>query len=188
MVKNHRETMSLRYLNISQLAEGFGFDRRTVTNKLADLEPHKIEGKAKLYELRIAAAILLGNESTSSVQMEKQLKEEQLRYEQARADKTVLEVEKLRGEVVHITEVAKAVGSEYARVRSRLLSIPSRCAMDLALESNPSLVKHRLDEDVAEALSELTADETYNEGNDDSQSDETPQEDSAGLSQGASET
>jgi phage terminase Nu1 subunit (DNA packaging protein) len=156
--------VSLRYLSISQLAEVFDLDRATVRKRIAEIKPYKVESKRTLYDASEVAKVLFNAPKTD---INKQLLDEQLRYEQARADKMILEVEKQRGEVVAIVEVARIVGSEYTNVRTRLLSIPSRCAKDLSLETDPALVKARLDQEMNEALSELTADTAFEETNQD---------------------
>lgn len=62
------------------------------------------------------------------------------------------------GVVVAIEEVGKLVSSEYAAVRSRLLSIPARAASKVAVMSSPEAIKELLAEEIAAALEELTAD------------------------------
>ena len=169
--------MSERIKSISQLAEMFDMDRATIRKKLKALQPFKVEAKRTLYEVPPAARLILGLDAETE-NIDQRLIEEQLRYEKARADKMILEVEQRRGEVVPTSEVARIVGNEYSNVRARILSIPSRCAKDLSLETNPSMVKHRLEEEIHEALAELTADEKFEENQHVEQSNSNTEADS----------
>ncbi len=169
--------MSLRYLSMKQLSEVTGVDRLTIKKRLAAVKPFRNEGKAIIYDAHEAIPVLLTATATKNEKTDK-LMDEQLRYERARADKIILEVREREGQVVDVTEVAKVVGAEYANVRARLLGIPSRCAKDLSLESNPSLVKDRLDQEVAEALEELVADAAYREKHNVDQPEDSSSEDS----------
>jgi phage terminase Nu1 subunit (DNA packaging protein) len=153
--------MSERYKSINQISELTGKDRRTIKKKILSLPIHSTHGRAEYYDLHLALPLLFSNGNEKDT--EKEMIDEQLRYERARADKMILEVEQRRGEVVATSEVARIVAAEYTNVRARLLSIPSRCAKDLSIESNPSLVKERLDQEINEALAELTADEKFEE-------------------------
>lgn len=166
--------MSERYKNISQMAEMFDLDRGTVTKRLKNIKPFKSEAKLKVYDMKEAAKAVLDFQGLPT---DKQLALESYRFEKARADKIELEVREREGLLVPIRDVAKVVGNEYANVRTRLLSIPTRCAKDLSLESDPTAVRDRISEEVNEALAELTADEKF-ENNEriknESESDDDP--------------
>lgn len=60
--------------------------------------------------------------------------------------------------VVAVDEVAKAVGAEYAKVRTRLLSIPAEQAPRVNRLKTPVEVQDALQEIITEALEELTLD------------------------------
>lgn len=60
--------------------------------------------------------------------------------------------------VVAVDEVTKAVGSEYAKVRTRLLSIPAEQAPRINRLKTPVEVQDALQEIITEALEELTLD------------------------------
>ncbi len=150
-----------RYKSVSQIAEMTGFDRRTIKTRIQGLIIQKTHGKAEYYDMHEVLPRLY--QSGQDKDINKKLLDEQLRYEQARADKMILEVDERRGELIPVNDVASAVASEYTSVRARILSIPSRCAMDLSIESNPAKIKDRLNEEINEALSELVADKKYEE-------------------------
>lgn len=151
----------LRYLSINQLHEITGKDRRTITKRLAELDAQPGPNNGKYYDSREALKLLYGSGAQSH---EKQLMEEQLNYERARAEKIRLEVDKLKGSLVPIDDVASIVEKEYAYVRAQLLSIPSKMAKPLANINDPQVVKDNLDEAIAEVLGELTADQKYADG------------------------
>jgi hypothetical protein len=180
--------MNLRYLSMSQLAENTGIDRRTVKSRLAAVKPYRIDGKAIIYDAHQVLPILLGFGRSSKEEIETEMKDYERRQEKAKAEKLEIEVAITNGSYVATAEVARAVAAEYANVRARLTSIPSRCAKDLSLEFDPALVKSRLDQEVSEALSELTADETYEEMTNVEQLEATTEDHSTEVVEAASET
>ncbi|BCQ23145.1 hypothetical protein NK8_12700 [Caballeronia sp. NK8] len=72
--------------------------------------------------------------------------------------KAQLEYDRDSGLVIDVAEVAKAVGTEYAKVRSRLLSIPAEQAPRLHRCKTPAELQDMLQEVITEALEELTRD------------------------------
>jgi hypothetical protein len=69
-----------------------------------------------------------------------------------------LEYDQKSGAVVAVAEVAKAVGEEYARVRTRLLAIPAERAPDIHRLKTVTEVQDALQEMIVQALEELTRD------------------------------
>ncbi len=69
-----------------------------------------------------------------------------------------LEYDQKSGLVVLVSEVAKVVGSEYAKVRTRLLSIPAEQAPRINRLKTVTEVQDALQELITEALEELTRD------------------------------
>lgn len=69
-----------------------------------------------------------------------------------------LEYDRDSGQVVDVADVAKAVGTEYAKVRTRLLSIPAEQAPRLHRCKTPAELQDMLQEVITEALEELTRD------------------------------
>jgi phage terminase Nu1 subunit (DNA packaging protein) len=69
-----------------------------------------------------------------------------------------LEYDRESGAVVAVADVAKAVGEEYARVRTRLLAIPSERAPDIHRMKTVAQVQDALQEMIVQALEELTRD------------------------------
>jgi hypothetical protein len=69
-----------------------------------------------------------------------------------------LEYEREAGLVVEVADVAKVVGEEYAKVRTRLLSIPSNYAAQVHRCKTISDVNDMMERAIVEALEELTQD------------------------------
>jgi len=72
--------------------------------------------------------------------------------------KAQLEYDRDSGLVIDVAEVAKVVGTEYAKVRTRLLSIPAEQAQRLHRCKTPAELQDMLQEVITEALEELTRD------------------------------
>ena len=81
-----------------------------------------------------------------------------LRKERALAQLKELEFDQKAGAVVSVGEVAKLVGEEYARVRTRLLSLPSERAPAIFRLKSAAEVEAVLRSAIVEALEELTRD------------------------------
>lgn len=69
-----------------------------------------------------------------------------------------LEYDRESGKVVEVDDVVVAVASEYAVVRNRLLGIGAKLAPDLATLQSASEIMALIDEEITEALNELTVD------------------------------
>ncbi|WP_219847338.1 hypothetical protein [Burkholderia multivorans] len=69
-----------------------------------------------------------------------------------------LEYDRDAGLVVAVADVAKAVGEEYAKVRTRLLAIPAEHAPRIHRLKTVIEVQDALHEIIVEALEELTRD------------------------------
>lgn len=84
--------------------------------------------------------------------------ESEARKEAALANLRELEYDRESGAVVAIEDVAKAVGEEYARVRSRLIAFPARVAPRLAALKDAEPIRALLADEISRALDELAAD------------------------------
>lgn len=69
-----------------------------------------------------------------------------------------LEFDEKSGEVVKVSEVARIVGAEYAKVRSKLMEIPSSVAPLAVLMKSPEEIRALIEKEVAHALEELAYD------------------------------
>ncbi|MBU9661868.1 hypothetical protein KTF22_08185 [Burkholderia multivorans] len=128
-----------------------GNSRKTVTQAASEvtLRPDESADEA-------AERILTGNVQLLNFDEARCLKENYLGL------KAQLEYDRDSGQVVDVSEVAKAVATEYAKVRTRLLSIPAEQAPRLHRCKTPAELQDMLQEVITEALEELTRDGASN--------------------------
>ena len=84
---------------------------------------------------------------------------ERARLAKEQADAQAMRNDQRRNELVEVADVAKLVGQQYARVRTRLLAIPSGHAAQIARLKTPQEVQPALQALLTAALEELSADE-----------------------------
>lgn len=81
------------------------------------------------------------------------------RNAEAQAELREFELKKLRGETILVSEVMPIVREELAGVRARLLQIASRLAPQITPEMTILEIEEAIDEEIREALIELTVDQ-----------------------------
>jgi hypothetical protein len=153
-------SMVPRGWSISALAVELRMDRRTVAQRIADLKPVSETGRAKLYSLAdVFEAIAAGAASTPT-----NFEDAKTRKMAADAVLAEIEVSKARGRVVSTDIAERAAAEAYAAVRAKLLGLPDKMAP--LLETTPGTEGKRelLRRAVAEALEELSADDTGHVG------------------------
>lgn len=150
--------------SVSGLSVLTGVDRRTIDKRLSSLDPESGPANGKYYDTRKALPLIFGLESDSAI--DKKMVREQLKYETQRAERARIEVERLKGNLVPIEDVAKIVDREYSAVRAHLIAIPSKIAMDLCLLDEPGQVRAKVEDAINEALRELSSDRFEIEGED----------------------
>ena len=79
----------------------------------------------------------------------------------AEAEMAELDLEVRQGQLVEIEAVAKTVGDDYANMRAKLLSIPSKISPQLVGVESVTRIQSVLDKVVSEALEELISDKVY---------------------------
>ncbi len=151
--------MKLHALSINQLSELTGKDRRTIKKYLEALAPAKTDNRADYYNSRDALALLYAPDMTQG--LDRKLQIEELRNQEHRNEKLKLEIDEMKGRLVPIEDVAKAVEKEYTFVRSKFRSIPTKLAKPISMILDPNEARIRLQEAVDECLTELTADTKY---------------------------
>lgn len=83
------------------------------------------------------------------------LDEARVRKTNADAALAELQLQRERGEVVPIADVAKTFGEQCAAVRAKLLSIPTKLAPRVAIEADEGTCRELLAREITEALNEL---------------------------------
>ena len=122
--------------SLSQLAKLCGLDRATVTKRLAEVEFVKGAKGAKTYTLAAALPALIAGEST-------EMDEAKLRKMQAEAAMRELDLERERGEVVSVREVADYALRLFKGMQNRIgLRFPHDIAQQLyKAESAPQITE-----------------------------------------------
>ena len=93
----------------------------------------------------------------------------------AEAAMVELDLAKRRGEVIEIDEIVDVIGDDYANLRAKLLSLPTKLAPLVAVVEDMAECKGLIERGIHEALEELTADGIY--GSDSSEvEDSSPEE------------
>jgi phage terminase Nu1 subunit (DNA packaging protein) len=119
-----------------------------------DKEPDGGKKEVRAGETVAAAAdrIMAETGADMSIEEAKRVKENYL------ALLNQLEYDEKSGAVVAVADVTKAIGEEYARVRTRLLAIPAERAPDIHRMKTVTEVQDALQEMIVQALEELTRD------------------------------
>lgn len=133
-----------------------------------DTQPCATEGNRKLYYIpdvvdelvrrrceetakRVAADRQLAGGNLVSLDMEK------TRLTSEQADKHALENAVRRAELLTAEGISRAWNYIIASVRAKLLSLPTKCAPELALMNDPGTIKERLTVELYGALEEASA-------------------------------
>lgn len=120
--------------------------------QLWNYEPVRREGRSVLYDVR---AILNDLEATDSETSEElNLTEQRARLAREQADKTALENQKLRGDLVDIKEVKRGWMAIASIVRQRLLSMPRKLAPLLPGKTETE-IEDEIDREVRLALDSI---------------------------------
>lgn len=140
------------------MAEITGVDRRTIKSRLTEIDPVKKEGRASLYDTHKTLALALGMGSGTDSNIDKELKEAQLRRELAAADKIEIDNARTRGELISQEDATRIMGKELTYVRAAILSVPSKLAKPIAMEDDPNITHLMLQREVDEILNHIQAD------------------------------
>lgn len=138
--------------SISSLAAELEMDRRTIAKYLKGVTPAGKEGRANVYWLADAARALFSPVGPAGEKLD--LTHESARHKKFQADKTELEVEILKGNLIP-GEVVSATWSGFiANCRARLVSLPSTAAPRV-IGTNIQEAENELRELIYPALDEL---------------------------------
>lgn len=153
---------------INGLSVEFRIDRRTVAKRMEPVRPVRVEGVAKYYAMVDAAPALVDPARRGPRAFEGgnvlNLEAERARLAKEQADKTAMENGRLRGDLLPADQVTRAVTGAFARVRARMLSLPTKAAPRAVGKESLAEVQALLAGYVEEALAELA--ETVVDGED----------------------
>lgn len=146
--------MSQNLWSVSALAVEFGLDRRTVAQRLNNVEPAQVKGRGKKYKLQDAAKAIIGQVDVGNGILS--YDEARARKMAAEAELSEIELQKERGDVLPI-EIVNAINNEiYSNFRAKLLAIPARTAPDVFASSNVTEAKALMRKNVNDVLQELS--------------------------------
>lgn len=143
--------MTRKLWSINGLATELGRDRRTIAKALETIPPDGDIRGARAWHMATATAALIGPPSAERLDPN----QERARKDRALADKTEMENEKRRGELVEVAEVASQWMKSLSIVRTRLLAIPSKAAANVPHEAR-GLVFKLVEQEIHSALTELS--------------------------------
>ena len=144
-------------LSINQLSEFTGYDRRTITRRLNNLEFEK-SGVANLYEAKHALHAIY-NKTTSTSDDGFNLEQERARLAHHQANNEALKEEVMKKTLIPSEQVKESWITLVARFKSKMLSIPSKMAHQIAQTSDHHEIEHLLRKGINEALTELSCDD-----------------------------
>ena len=149
-------SISPRYMTANRLSELTSKAPATVRKRLIGLAPVSKDRRATYYDSAEALPLIYAATVTGpGVTQEATLTEEQTRQAKERADKLEMENATRRGELVEGARIVHELSVVFARVRAKLLSIPTKAAPHVVTMKDPADVKATLDRLVNETLEEL---------------------------------
>lgn len=166
--------MSVMTLNRSEIAQLFGVSLPTISQWLSKGMPFESKGTqgrkwsfnaSEVVKWREAMIVSQAIGDTSGLDLD----EARRRKLAAEAAMVELDLAKRKGEVIEIDAVAGVVGDDYANVRAKLLSLPTKLAPQLIGIDDVATCKALIERGVSEALEEFTADGIYTNGGADSE-------------------
>lgn len=141
----------LSELSLTQLAALTGVAHKTAHTRLnaKGVEPVRTDGRTKFYSPRVALPVILGVGEGLNAQAEK------ARLDRVSADLKEEELRRIRGETATRAEWEEATVAILSAVRSRMLSVASQVAAEVAAEANPAECHAIIEAAQIEALGEL---------------------------------
>jgi len=139
-------------VNIDTLTKLTGSTRRTILNKTTDLTRTTGTGRELLFESKDALPLIIKGRKES----DKTLESERTRLASAQAEKTELEVEVIKGNLIPSESVEAVVNNMISSFRSKMLSLPTKAAPSVVQMADTSEAEELLREYVYEALTELS--------------------------------
>ena len=135
-------------LNMGQLSELTGKTYRTLHVRLEGIPPAREDGKSKWWESRQALAAIYDAGPSDPQQ-------ERARLDRLRGDKITLDLERERGEVVNVHEVALSWTRIVTDAKSRLLGVPTKAAPLVMGCKRVEQAKAVMEDQILDALGDL---------------------------------
>jgi phage terminase Nu1 subunit (DNA packaging protein) len=140
------------YINTTEMAKLLRLSVRRVNQLVKEnILKKEIDGKFNIYE------------SLDSYYSYKFKSNEELNYEiehtlleKAKREKAEIELEQLKGSLLYAIEVEELMANMILTCKSRLLSIPTKCAAKIIGKTDISLITNVIKNEVYDALNELS--------------------------------
>lgn len=146
--------MTRRLWSISAAAVELCRDRRTIAGVLKDVPPDgDIDARTKGWWLRTILDAMAPQAADGDLNFEV----ERARKTKEEADHIEMKNAQLRRELLARGDVDAAVTGAFARVRARLLAVPSKVAAEAASVTDPLAAEDLIEGAVHEALAELAS-------------------------------
>ena len=142
--------MTAKLWTISGLAAELNRDRRTITRALRDV-PH--DGKEGRYKAWHMTTVLVAMDNGTGDTLD--LTAERARFAAAQADDREMKNDLARGDQITVAEFHLMVTSAFARVRAKLLALPSGLAPLIISAKTTAEVQAMIRDGVNAALNEL---------------------------------
>ena len=143
-------------VNIDHIADLTGSTRRTVLKRCQDLTTTKGVGRAVLFESKDALPLMYGIGGGLSNANKSSLEVERTRLASAQAEKTELEVEVIKGNLIPADQAQAVVDNMISAFRARLMSLPTKAAPTIVQMAETAEAESALREKAYEALNELS--------------------------------
>jgi len=135
-------------LSLTQLMEITGKSYPTLKKHLARLEPVRVDGRTKYYDATQAINAIYSTVSPA---------EEKARLDRLRADKVELELEEMRGKLVHVDKISTHWANVANLIRTRMLAVPTKAAPLVKGAGTLAEIKETLEVLIHDALTELSS-------------------------------
>ena len=145
--------------SLSQLEQLTGLTYRPLKQRLGKLAPIRKDGRTCFYDAREAIRHLLFGKDGETVL---DLTKERAKLTRVQTEKTELEVEKMKGEMVDAREVESAYVRLAHNCKTKILTVPNRIALELEMKAAP-FIANRMAETLREVLDEFSE---YHSGKD----------------------
>jgi hypothetical protein len=152
----------MKLVTINQLTELTGKAHQTIKNKLVCLDVIKENDNSFLYDSKKALDLIYGVEEPSDLKEKRE--REEIAYTQAKRIKVELETRVLEENLIDADEVNQIWAKLITAFRSKILSIPTKSAIELTYMKQAEEIEDLLKKYCEEALNELSNLQEFSSG------------------------
>lgn len=142
---------------LSAAALELGMSTKALANRIADLDPDKVEetgrGTDRFWTMARIVKHLQGNDGELGGKP-LDLSAERARLAAEQADKTSLENAVRRGDLLQVSDVAASWAEIFIGIKARILALPTKLATELSTLTDANEIRDRLAQEVRDLLEE----------------------------------